>query len=98
VPDFPKSYKAHNSKGPLSGIANSRRRGRAFSSRKGKTPASTGIRFFEMLANDGRHITLDKCIHIYCIFRQRFYIVATYSQVFGDVYMEYGKVRGQLSP
>ncbi len=48
-----------------------------------------------MLAHDGRHIKLDKCIRIYCIFGQRFYIVATYSQVFGDVYMEYGKVRGQ---
>jgi hypothetical protein len=95
VPDFPKSCKVHNSKGPFSGIANSRRRGRAFSSRIGETPASTGIRFFEMLAHDGRHIKLDKCIRIYCIFGQRFYIVATYSQVFGDVYMEYGKVRGQ---
>jgi hypothetical protein len=51
-----------------------------------------------MLAHDGRHIMLDKCIHVYCIFRQRFYIVALYSQVFGDVHMEYGKVRGQLSP
>jgi hypothetical protein len=50
MPDFPKSYKAR--KGPFSGLANSRRRGRAFSSRKGETPASTGIRFFEMLVMD----------------------------------------------